>query len=39
LNIIPEWYKGRKILTSDFEDLNFKSTKIQTIPLYGGRPL
>ena len=39
LNIIPEWYKGRKILTSDFEDLNFKGTKIQTVPLFGGQKL
>ncbi len=26
-------------MTSDFEDLSFKSSKIQTIPLFGGRLL
>lgn len=26
-------------MTSDFEDLSFKCSKIQTIPLYGGRLL
>lgn len=36
LDIIPEWYKGRKILSSDFEDLIEQKKKIRCLPLYRG---
>lgn len=35
LDIIPEWYKGRKILATDFEEL-LPNKKIRSLPIYQG---
>ena len=35
LDIIPEWYKGRKILVTDFEEL-VPNKKIRTFPIFSG---
>lgn len=35
LDIIPEWYKGRKILMTDFEEL-VPNRKIWTLPVFQG---
>jgi hypothetical protein len=36
LDIIPEWYKGRKILSTDLEDLIHSKKKIFALPIYKG---
>ena len=36
MDIIPEWYKGRKILPNDLEEMLQNKKKIVALPLYRG---
>lgn len=37
LDIVPHWYKNRKILSSDFEEVAYKANRIQAVPIFRGR--
>ena len=36
LDITPEWYKGRKILSTDYEDLKKPTKKLKEVAIYRG---